>query len=235
MPNSASRVFDLPELRNRTRVFQDRVHAGAILAHMLEQHRGTDTLVLAIPAGGVPVAAEIATHLDLGLDLAVVSKITLPWNTESGYGAVAFDGTVRINQDLIAALSLPEALVQEGIARTREKVARRLEQLRGARRLPDLTRRAVILVDDGLASGFTMHTAVDAVHELAAKEVIIAVPTGHARAVARLRALVDSVYCPNIREGMSFAVADAYEQWEDVSEATVATTLQSFSGTRQAV
>jgi len=129
---------------------------------MLESHRGTDTLVLALPAGGMPVAAEIAERLGLPLDVAVVSKITLSWNTESGYGAVAFDGTVRLNQDLIAALSMPDTLVQEDIAQTRERVAHRIKQLCGNRHLPDLTRRAVILVDDGPASGFTMHTAVDA-------------------------------------------------------------------------
>jgi predicted phosphoribosyltransferase len=235
MPDSAGRVFDLSEMRNRGRVFRDRTQAGAVLAGMLEQHRGTDALVLAIPAGGVPVATEIATLLGLALDLAVVSKITLPWNTESGYGAVAFNGTVRLNQALIAALGLPEALVQEGIAQTKEKVARRVKQLCGGRHQPNLTRRAVILVDDGLASGFTMHTAVDALHQLAADKVIVAVPTGHAEAVARIAAIVDSLYCPNIRQGMSFAVADAYEHWTDVSEATVAAIMQSFSGTQHAV
>lgn len=230
MPNSADRVFDLPEMRNRGRVFRDRAQAGAVLAGMLEQHRETDTLVLAIPAGGAPVAVEVAKRLDLAFDLAVVSKITLPWNTESGYGAVAFDGTVRLNRDLIAALGLTETVVQEGIAQTREKIARRVKQLCGNRHLPDLARRAVVLIDDGLASGFTMHTAVDALHRLAADKVIVAVPTGHAEAVTRIAALVDSLYCPNIRQGMSFAVADAYEQWTDVSEVTVAGIMQSFSG-----
>lgn len=234
MLDSAGRVFDLPEMRNRGRVFRDRTQAGTVLAGMLGEFRRSDTLILAIPAGGVPVAAEIAKQLGLTLDLAVVSKITLPWNTESGYGAVAFDGTVRLNQDLIAALGLPETVVQEGIAQTKEKVARRVKQLGGDRHLPDLTRRAVILVDDGLASGFTMHTAVDAVHHLAAEKVIVAVPTGHAEAVARIAAIVDSLYCPNIRQGMSFAVADAYEHWTDVSEATVAAIMQSFSGTYHA-
>jgi predicted phosphoribosyltransferase len=229
MPDSASRIFDLPEMRNRGRVFRDRTQAGVVLAGMLEQHRGTDTLILAIPAGGVPVAAEIASLLGLALDLAVVSKITLPWNTESGYGAVAFDSTVRLNRDLIAALGLSETVVQTGIARTKEKVAHRVNQLFGDRRLPDVTRHGVILVDDGLASGFTMQTAVDALHHLEADKVSIAVPTGHAEAVARIAAKVDSLYCPNIRQGMSFAVADAYEHWTDVSETTVAAIMQSFS------
>lgn len=235
MPDAANRVFDLPEMRNRGRVFRDRTQAGAVLAGMLGEFRGSDTLILAIPAGGVPVAAEIAKQLGLTLDLAVVSKITLPWNTESGYGAVAFDGTVRLNQKLIAALGLAETAVQEGVAQTKEKVARRVKLLCRDRRLLGLTGRSVILVDDGLASSFTMHTAIDALHRQAADKIIVAVPTGHAEAVARIAASVDSLYCPNIRQGMSFAVADAYEQWTDVSEATVAAIMQSFSGTQHAV
>ena len=215
-------------MRNRGRVFRDRTQAGAVLANMLGEYRGTNTLVLAIPAGSAPVAAEIAKQLGLALDLAVVSKITLPWNTESGYGAVAFDGTVRLNRDLIAALGLQPTLVQEGIAKTKEKVARRVKQLCGDRRLPDLARRAVILVDDGLASGFTMHTAVDALHHCAAGKVIVAVPTGHAEAVARIAVTIDSLYCPNIRQGLSFAVADAYEYWTDVEESAVTEIMRHF-------
>lgn len=222
-------------MRNRGRVFRDRTQAGAVLAGMLGEFRGSGTLILAIPAGGVPVAAEIAKQLGLTLDLAVVSKITLPWNTESGYGAVAFDGTVRLNRKLIAALGLAETAVQEGVAQTKEKVARRVKLLCRDRRLPRLTGRSVILVDDGLASGFTMHTTIDALHRQAADKIIVAVPTGHAEAVARIAASVDSLYCPNIRQGMSFAVADAYEEWTDVSETTVAAIMQSFSGTQHAV
>lgn len=230
MSDTAARIFDLPEMRNRGGMFRDRTQAGAVLADMLGEFRGSRARVLAIPAGGVPVAVEIAQRLGLPLDLAVVSKITLPWNTESGYGAVAFDGSVRLNQDLIAALGLPAATVQEGIARTKEKVTRRVQQLCGDRPLPELTGRAAILVDDGLASGFTMHTAVDALHRLAASKVVVAVPTGHASAVTRIAAAVDSLYCPNIRQGLSFAVADAYEHWTDVSETTVAEIMQAFSG-----
>lgn len=235
MLGTATKIFDLPEMRNRGQVFRDRAQAGVLLADMLGVFRGTDALILAIPAGGVPVAAGIAQRLGLPLDLAVVSKITLPWNTESGYGAVAFDGSVRLNQDLIATLGLPEATVQEGIARTKEKVTRRVQQLCGDRPLPELTGRAAILVDDGLASGFTMHTAVDALHRLAARQVIVAVPTGHASAVTRIAAAVDSLYCPNVRQGLSFAVADAYEQWTDVSETTVAEIMHMFSGRQHGI
>jgi predicted phosphoribosyltransferase len=224
-----SNVSELPELHNRAQVFRDRAHAGEVLAGMLASYRETNALILAIPAGGVPVAAEVAKRIKLPLDLAVVSKITLPWNTESGYGAVAFDGTVRLNQELMAALGLRPEVVQDGIAKTREKVARRLRQLRGDRPSPDVRNRTAILIDDGLASGFTLLTALDAVRQLGADNIVVAVPTGHADAVVRVAALADSVCCPNLREGFSFAVADAYENWTDVDEATVAAILRRFS------
>jgi putative phosphoribosyl transferase len=226
MSENASHIIELAQLRNRAGVFRDRAHAGAVLAGMLEALRASNTLILAIPAGGVPVAAEVARRLDLPLDLAVVSKITLPGNTEAGYGAVAFDGTVRLNETLIAALGLPPRVIEQGIARTREKVARRLRELRGAAAMPDLQRRTAVLIDDGLASGFTLLAATEALRHLSPQKLIVAVPTGHGDAVRRVAATVDSLYCPNIREGYRFAVAEAYEQWTDVAEATVADILR---------
>jgi putative phosphoribosyl transferase len=97
---------------------------------MLEAFKETSAMVLAIPAGGVPVGAEISRQLELPLDVAVVSKITLPWNTEAGYGAVAFDGTTRLNHDLVAGLGLGKDVVEKGIADTRAKVRRRVTLFR---------------------------------------------------------------------------------------------------------
>lgn len=185
---------------------------------MLAQGLAGKGIVLAIPAGGVPVAAVIARRLGLPLDLAVVSKVLLPWDTEAGYGAVAYDGTVRLNEPLIAALDLPPETVETGIAATRERVARRVRILRGGRPLPDLSATPAILVDDGLASGFTMRVAVEALRRGGAAAVHVAVPTGHLEAVERLAPAVDSLFCPNVRGGRSFAVAAAYRTWADVSE-----------------
>jgi putative phosphoribosyl transferase len=148
-------VVDIPELRNEIYVYVDRTEAGGTLAGMLKMYKETDAVVLAVPAGGVPVGAVIAQDLSLTLDVLVVSKITLPWNTEAGYGAVAFDGTVRLNERLLPRLGLREDEIQHGIEQTRKKVARRFRNLRGDKPFPDLSKRPVIVVDDGLASGFT--------------------------------------------------------------------------------
>jgi predicted phosphoribosyltransferase len=218
-------VVELHALRDRVHVFRDREHAGTILAELLAGLRGGDVRLLAIPAGGVPVAAALARALGLPLDLAVVSKITLPWNTEVGYGAVAFDGSVCLNRALIEQVGLSDAEVQAGIEATRARVQRRALALRGSAGAPALAAGVNVLVDDGLASGFTMRAAVQALRGAGAQRVAIAVPTASRRAAEALAAEVDDLYCANVRSGASFAVADAYEHWYDVDESEAAALL----------
>ena len=208
-------------LRDRVYVFRDRAHAGKVVAGMLEEYRDTNAIVLGIPAGGLPVATVIVEELKLSLDVAVVSKITLPWNTEAGYGAVAFDGTVRLNQRLVKGLKLNEGDIRQGMKKTSRKVAMRIKTLRGERAFPDVSRAPVILVDDGLASGFTMLVGVEALRNAGAQQIVVAVPTGHNKSVQTMADHVEKLYCANIRYGLSFAVADAYERWSDVSDEEV--------------
>jgi len=218
-------IYDLPELRERLHVFRNRTHAGEILADMLTPYIRKAGIVMAIPAGGVPVGIAVSERLDMPFDLAVVSKITLPWNTEAGYGAVAFDGTVRLNNALLSTIRLSESEIETGIAETMEKVGRRMRKLRGSDPFPDLSGRMVVLVDDGLASGFTMQVAVEAVKNAEAKLLTVAVPTAHRESIIPVAEMVDALFCPNIRSGWRYAVADAYKRWTDVDEAEVAALL----------
>lgn len=219
--DSTENIIYLEELRDQVYIFRDRAHAGKIVASMLEVYRNTDAIVLGIPAGGLPVAMVIAEELHLRLDVLVVSKITLPWNTEAGYGAVAFDGTVRLNQKLLQGLGLSEQEIQQGIEKTSRKVTQRVKTLRGERPFPDVSKQPVILVDDGLASGFTLLVGVEALRKAGASQIIVAVPTGHSNSVQMMADNVEAVYCTNIRYGWSFAVADAYQRWSDVSDKEV--------------
>jgi predicted phosphoribosyltransferase len=221
-------LHELYELRDRGRVFRDRDHAGHTLAGLLAPFRRSEARVLAIPAGGVPVAAAIAGRLGFLLDVAVVNKITLPWNSECGYGAVAFDGSVRLNFDLIDRSRLEDAEVVRGIEKTRHKVRRRVTTLRGGAGPPELSDHPVILVDDGLASGITMRAAIEAVRKAGAQRIAVAVPTGHRSSIVSLVHEVDELFCACVCAGWSFAVADAYTQWGDVSEAEAARLLALF-------
>lgn len=223
------KLVERRDLRDRTRVFGSRAEAGAALAEMLEAYRATGTQVLAVPAGGMPVGAAVAERLDLPLDVAVVSKITPPWNTEIGYGAIAFDGSAEMNEELIGALGLSPAQVRRGRERTEAKVRRRTEGLRGGRPMPDLAGRTAIVTDDGLASGFTMLCALEAVGKLGAAERIVAVPTAHEESIGRVHRRADRLYCANVRTGPRFAVADAYRNWYDLTDREVAEILSKFA------
>jgi putative phosphoribosyl transferase len=228
MLSSETKIWEISELRNRTKVFRDREHAGMVLAEMMSDYKDENALVLGIPAGGIPVAAVLARELSLELDVAVVSKVTLPWNTEAGYGAVSWEGTVRLNQDLVSSIGLSKDEIHKGIEETMEKVKRRVKLFRGDRNWPNLGEETVILVDDGIASGFTILVAVMALKNMGVDELMVAVPTASPDSLNRLSADVKAIYCPNIRGGWTFAVADAYQEWRDVDEGEVLWIMENF-------
>lgn len=221
-------ILEVTKLRNRVGIFAGRKEAGLVLAELIRSLDLQHPLILAVPAGGVPVAAPLAESLACQLDVAVVSKITLPWNSEAGYGAVAFDSCYLLNESMIRAVGLGKNEIAQGIETTRAKVLSRLERLRKGRPMPDLTESDVVVVDDGLASGFTMQVAVAALRRTGAKNIIVAVPTGHESAVNHLANMVEMICCANIRSGPSFAVASAYLHWDDVSELEAEQILSSF-------
>jgi len=212
--------------RDRTRVFRDRADAGVALADLLAERGIAHGKILGIPAGGIPVATVVAEKLSLPLDVAVVSKITLPWNTETGYGAVAFDGSVQLNGAMLNHIGLNKTEVDQGIHRTREKVMARVRRFRGDAGALDVAGQTVILIDDGIASGFTYRVAVEALRRLGAQEIIAAVPTAHRESLEHLRSQVDKVVCVNVRGGWTFAVTDAYKNWNDVDENDALATLK---------
>ncbi|MBE3074532.1 MAG: phosphoribosyltransferase, partial [Actinobacteria bacterium] len=156
------------------------------------------------------------------------SKITLLWNTEMGYGAVAFDGSVYLNTPLLREIGLSEAEVEAGVARTCEKVARRNAALRENSSYAAVTGSDVVLVDDGLASGFTLRAAIAALRATGAATISVAVPTAHESSARAIADSVEAFYCPNVRAGYRFAVADAYEEWSDVDEETARAVLATF-------
>jgi predicted phosphoribosyltransferase len=200
------------------RAFRDREAAGRRVAGLLKKYQGTDAVVLAIPAGGVPVAAAIAKELALQLHVTPVSKVLFPWTTEGGYGAVAFDGSVWIDQAAVENFGLKQEQIEKSIADARAKVERRIARFASRKDVPNIQGKAVLLVDDGIAAGSTIRTAITALRKLGARSIVVAVPTAHDRSLDALRALADEIVCVDIRGGTSFAVADAYEEWRDLSD-----------------
>lgn len=214
-------IIEDKDLRNKTFVFQDREDAGRKLSVFLSDYKSSKSIVLAIPAGGVAVAKAIKDALFLPLDLLIVRKIQIPWNPEAGFGAINLDGYVVFNEDLLRHLSLPERVITSQVEKTRETLKKRNFLFRGGKDFPSLKDKTVILVDDGLASGYTMLAAVEYTKKRNPSRIVIAVPTGSHKTVKKISPFVDVLYCLNIREDYPYAVAEAYRNWYDVSDEEV--------------
>ncbi|UCH02350.1 MAG: phosphoribosyltransferase [Candidatus Bathyarchaeota archaeon] len=214
-------------LRNRIHVFEDRLHGGELLANILEKYQyKKNTYVLAIPAGGVPVAYMISKRLDLPLDLLITRKLHIPWNKEAGFGAISWDGTTLFNEPLVASLGLTREDIARCVAEEKKAIKRRMKTFRGNRAYPSLENKTAIIVDDGLASGFSMLTTIKAIKKRKVKEKVVAVPTAPISAIERIKPFVDKIVCLNIRSGPIFAVADAYKVWYDLEDEDIRDVLQ---------
>jgi putative phosphoribosyl transferase len=211
-------VFQDFYMREKTKVFKDRQEAGGALAESLSTYAFTDALIMAIPSGGVPVAAEVSRLLQLKLEVVVVRKIQFPKDPEAGFGAVGPEEAIVLNDYLLESSKMSHVVIEEQIAKARRGVAFREQLFRGGEPYPNLKGKTVILIDDGLASGYTMLAAIGFVRSKGVRKVVVAVPTGSERAVELVMETADEVHSLNIRSAPIFAVADAYEQWYDVSE-----------------
>jgi putative phosphoribosyl transferase len=222
------KISDNPRLREQRFVFLDRHDAGRQLGVLVKTVAALiDPLVLAIPAGGLPVGREVAAVLGVSLSLIVVRKIRIPGSTESGFGAITWDDRVVINEPLRDTLGLSAAEVDEAVAQTRKNIRARIIRFTGGRPVPDMEGKTVILTDDGLASGFTMLAAIQSVRSRNPASVVVAVPTASASSAALVSRQADYLVCSNIRSGRTFAVADAYRTWYDLDDREV---LEELAG-----
>ena len=213
-------------LRDKPYVFEDRNEAGRLLAEKLMKYKGSDSIVFGIPSGGVPIASEIANALNLPMDLIIVRKIQIPYNPEAGFGALGQDGEIILNEGLLNQLRLTEDEVKTQIRKTKDIIKKRDQLFRKGRSFPQLKGKIAIVTDDGLASGYTMLTAVKFIKRKMPQKTIIAVPTGSDRTVDFILPEVDELVCLNVRSGFSFAVADAYKNWYDLTDEEVMDTIR---------
>lgn len=204
-------------------MFRDREDAGRQLAAALRRYEGTGALVLSIPRGGVEVACQVSALLALELSILVVRKLPFPDNPESGFGAVAEDGTVYLHPS--AARDVPSAAAERIIRAQRAEARRRVRVLRGNRPLRDLRGRHVILVDDGIAMGSTMRAAAECCRNLGAQRVTVAAPVASPRALDLLRNTADEVEVL-LAPAFFRAVAEVYENWYDVPDEEVIAALE---------
>lgn len=176
--------------------FADRAEAGRMLGEALSVYAGrTDVLVLALPRGGVPVAYEIARMLAVPLDVWPVRKLGAPGQEELAMGAMAGTDTLVLNKEIIKLLNIDEASIDAAITRERTELERRNKLYRRGMPAPDIQGKTIILVDDGLATGATMHAAIVSLRDAGAARIVVAVPVGTTSACRKIRQEADDLVC----------------------------------------
>jgi putative phosphoribosyl transferase len=223
-------VEGLPVLVPGVVRFQDRHDAGRRLAALLEPFRGEQPVVIGIPRGGVPVAAEVARVLGAPLDVTVVRKIGAPRNPEYAIGAVAEGGVRVLSGEAVSALGLSDAKLEALVARVEGELEERLRRYRGAREPVELSGRTAILVDDGLATGRSALAGVGSLRKRGAARVILAVPVAAPASVQALGDYADEVVCVEMPVDL-WAVGLWYEDFRPTADEEVAALLaQSQTG-----
>jgi predicted phosphoribosyltransferase len=208
-------------MTNMSPQFTDRFEAGRLLARKLMAYAGRpETIVLALPRGGVPVAYEVARALKAPLDVFVVRKIGVPYHPELAMGAVAGDGTYAVNRDAVDALGITSDEFHTAFQNELQEVRRRELAYRQGRPQPDLLGKVVILVDDGLATGSTMRVGIDAVRRRHPKKVVVAVPVAPAQTQNEFSSLVDELVCV-LTPDPFYAVGAYYSNFRQVDDTEV--------------
>lgn len=215
------------ELTNKYYVFKDREEAAVRLAKMIKMKELVDPVVLAIPSGGVPVGATLALILKCEFNLLICRKLHFPNNPEAGFGAVNPDGDIVLNRELINYLNINRELINMVVKLEIEEIKKRFEVFRLIE--TSINNRSTIITDDGLASGYTMLSAVKYVKKRKPEKIIVAIPTASISALNLVAPHVDVIYCVNARDDTyGFAVADAYKNWYDVNDVEVLSYISKF-------
>ncbi|GAB6065014.1 hypothetical protein JCM9492_01060 [Aquifex pyrophilus] len=198
-------------------MFRDREEAGELLAGVLEEHidRSKNPIILAIPRGGIPVAYKVAKKLRIPMSVIVVRKLGLPWNEEAGFGAIDPDGTPYYDRNVLSYLSEEEikSVIEKELKELRER-----ERKFVPKGYPNLEGRQVIIIDDGVATGYTAIAAAGYAKKKGASEVIIAVPVCPSDAEPRLLRYADKFVCYYPADTPSFAVGMFYQDFHQLSD-----------------
>jgi len=208
-------------------VFADRTQAGRCLVEPLARYAGRhDVIVLTLPRGGVPVAFEVATALDVPLDLLVVRKLGMPFHPEFAMGAIASGAVTVLNDDMLRAYPVEPAVFDAVVASETEELTRRERAYRGGRPALQLKDQVVILIDDGLATGATMRAAIQAVRAQSPARIVVAVPVAPPEALEALYGEVDELVCPLVPERM-VSVGYWYQDFPQTSDEQVLALLHA--------
>jgi len=211
------------------RFFRDRGDAGRRLAKELGRYYQHEAVVLAIPRGGVPVAIEVAKALGSPLDIVVTRKIPLPENPEAGYGAVTEDGTIVLNKRMVKQFGITQTQIKRQAEAVIAEIKRRSAIYRGKLIATPIEGRTAIIIDDGLATGYTMAAAIESVRQRQATKIIVAVPVASGKGFELVKPLADDTLCLVVAPISPFAVANFYHYWHDLTDEEVIDFLERWS------
>jgi len=213
-------------------IFQNRADAGEQLALQIMPYKNReDVLVLGLPRGGVVVAFPIAKLLGVPLDVLLVRKLGVPWHAELAMGAIALGDVTVMNEDVLEFERITPEEQQEVIERERKELARRNQLYRAGREPLDFHGRTIILVDDGVATGATIHAAIKAIKKQGCAKLVVAVPVAPPSAVEELEQLADEVICLATPEHF-YAISGYYNEFPQTSSEEVVTFLELANKTR---
>lgn len=199
-------------------IFESRYDAGSQLATKLGEYKKQPVVVLAIPNGGLPVALQVALALGANLDLVISRKLPIPLSPEGGFGAVADDGTIIFNQEVLKKLGLSDQQINYQVSKVRNDIQKRSLLYRGSRPLSVVSDKIAIVIDDGLASGYTMLAAIESIRRRGPKQIVVAVPAASATAVKQVEKLADRVVTVVTAFSPRFYVSDFYRYWNVLSD-----------------
>jgi len=203
----AAKIIERTSLRDRLKVYRDRVHAAKILANMIKDLVDESTCLAAIPNGGIPVGVTIAETLNVGLGLMIVARLLIPWERMMGFGALSFDGVLEINWENVKRFNIVREVIEEQLRSARRKIDDMLRRFEP--RVADISRyKTMILVDDGIASGYTMLASIRSIKKRWSGKIIVAVPTGFKDGINLLKDIADIILCPNVKS--TIHIRDAY-------------------------
>ena len=210
-------------------LFLDRMDAGEKLTDSFYKFKDEDVIVLAVPRGGLEIAYDTIKKFGFKWDLIIPRKIGAPHNKEFAIGAVSVDGSYFLNNEYVQMFGISQDYIENEVLEQIKEIKRRMKEYRGVDTFPEVNDKTVIIIDDGIATGFTILAVIKAVKKQGAKKIILAIPVGPRETIEEFKELVDEVICLYIPDEF-YAVGSYYVNFEQVTDEQVFKIIKELRG-----